>query len=97
MKDLYLPKKKSGIEIPSFTPMMRFEFPENIQFDINTITRQIHVEFVEEVENDIVAAIATMARNAGVSDLYILYKKFVLDALREKMERDALMKEVFND
>lgn len=97
MKDLYLPKSKFGIEKINIPPMVRFEFPENVTFDINTITRRMYVEFVEQMEEELVTAIAAMVRAAGATDLYILEKKFVLDALREKMERDALMKEVFND
>ena len=97
MKDLYLTKSKFGIEKCNIPPMVRFEFPENVQFDIGNITRRMYVEFVEQMEEELVTAIAAMVRAAGATDLYILEKKFVLDALREKMERDALMKEVFND
>ena len=35
--------------------------------------------------------IVNLARENGITDLFVLDKKFVLDALKEKMEREGLI------
>lgn len=47
-------------------------------------------QVVDTQERMLVEAVIKAAEEEGVRDLYILDKKFVLDALREKMEREGL-------
>lgn len=56
------------------------------------ITNKIWVKLIGEQEEAIHQAIVKEAIKDGVSDLYILDKRFVFDALREKMEREGVSK-----
>lgn len=51
------------------------------------ITHRIYADVVDMTNNAIVDACVKAARQAGINDVYLLDKQFVLDALREKIER----------
>lgn len=91
MNDLLTPKTKNG-----FTPLMRFEFPENMGFDfsedcIATAIRRMHVSILDDMEDMLVAEIVSAARSMGATDVFVLDKKFIFDAIREKMEREGFL------
>lgn len=70
----------------------RYHFPENlIVNDVSSVVQEITYKFqtevVDMVDQDILSAIIKTARENGITDLLILDKQFVLDALREKLER----------
>lgn len=48
---------------------------------------RIYADVVDMTNNLIVDACVKAARLAGINDLYLLDRNFVLDALREKIER----------
>lgn len=51
------------------------------------ITTRLYADVVDMTNNLIVDACVREARRAGVNDVYLLDKQFVLDAIREKIER----------
>ena len=54
------------------------------------ITNRLYADVVDMTNNTIVDACVKAARNAGINDLYLLDKQFVLDAIKEKIERSML-------
>ena len=75
--------------IDPFTPMEVHHFNENRMDDcLSEITMKIHVEITDKTNQAIVDAVVEAAREAGITDLYILDKKFVIDALCEKIARE---------
>lgn len=59
-----------------------------IDFKLNTITQRIYTEVVDMFDDSIVQACVRTAKEAGLTDLVLLDKRFVLEALIEKMERE---------
>lgn len=57
-------------------------------FDTYTMTQRICAEAVELQDEVIVSACIRAAREAGITDLFLIDRQFVLDALREKIERE---------
>ena len=51
------------------------------------ITTRLYADVVDMTDNTIVDACVKAARQAGINDVYLLDKQFVLDAIREKIER----------
>lgn len=51
------------------------------------ITHRIYADVVDMTNNLIVDACVKAARQAGINDLYLLDRDFVLKALQEKIER----------
>jgi len=51
------------------------------------ITTRLYADVVDMTNNTIVDACVKAARHAGINDVYLLDKQFVLDAIREKIER----------
>lgn len=71
--------------------LMHYEFPrDQIQLEGTMAELPGKVAAVVEDSTDlaIVAAILAAARAEGVTDLYLLDKTFILDAIREKLERE---------
>ena len=77
---------------PFYYPMHQFNFPHEIKWtDVGfTAKRNICVQVADMLDNDIMDCIIDLAKENGITDLVVLDKKFVLDALREKMEREGL-------
>lgn len=57
---------------------------------IAMVRNKMLAEVVDTQDRVILEAVIRAAEEAGFTDLYILDKKFVMDALREKMEREGL-------
>ena len=71
--------------------LMHYEFPPvppQISVTIAEVTRNIAAAVEDTTDKAIVAAIIDAARAEGVTDLYLLDKTFILDAIREKQERE---------
>ena len=64
--------------------------PSEPEFDFSTftITQRICAEAVETENTAIVEACIRAAKEAGVTDLYLLDKQFVVEAIKEKIERE---------
>lgn len=54
-----------------------------------SLLTKIKVEVIDKTDRAIVDAIVKAAREAGVADLYLLDKQFILEAITEKMEREG--------
>jgi hypothetical protein len=69
----------------------RFSFPENIdtQIDslVNRVTQKLCVQFVDDYDDYIVSQIADTAKENGVSELVVLNKKTIIDALNKQMPK----------
>lgn len=71
--------------------LMHYILPvEQIQLDgtIAKLPQKIAAVVEEATDNAIVEAILAAARAEGVTDLYLLDKTFIMDAIREKQERE---------
>lgn len=73
--------------------LIHYEFPRNqIQIDSYSHMAEHHAKVaavVEDTADDaIIAAVIAAAQAEGVTDLYLLDKTFILDAIREKLERE---------
>lgn len=58
----------------------------------NTIASAMRKAFFlweEDINNYIMDEIVKMCREHGITDLYVLNRDFILEAIREKMEREA--------
>lgn len=54
------------------------------------VKHKIHAEVVNAVDQEIVSAIVKAAREAGVTDLILIDKEFILSAIQHEMERRGL-------
>lgn len=80
------------ISLKPMEPMLTYSERERafLPNPILEIQKKIHAEMVDMNDKVIVDAIINGAVEAGITDLYLLNKQFILDAIREKMERDGL-------
>ena len=83
---------KTGRIVPDYYPMYRFNFPPEMSVEDPgfIVRRNISVQFVNMLDNEFMTEIVNLARENGITDLFVLDKKFVLDALKEKLEREGL-------
>lgn len=69
----------------------RFQFPENQKIDFDgmqmRVTDRIIAQMVDNYDNAVAAEIASAARAAGVSDVIVLNKKAILDALQKQIPK----------
>ena len=73
----------------------RFQFPENqkIEFDDLQIrvTHKIITQMIDDYETAVASEIASAARVAGVSDVTVLNKKAILEALEKQIPQQVIM------
>ena len=69
----------------------RFSFPENaeIQCDnlVHSITQKMSAQFVDDYDGLIVSQIANTARENGISELVVLNKTTIMDALNKQVPK----------
>ena len=67
----------------------------NYAFDHNRIGKMMafQAKLIDMKNKALVQECIKAANEAGITDLFLLDKQFVLDAIREKMEREGLMDE----
>ena len=53
------------------------------------IEKKVAVEFLRKTERFLLQSIIQWAQENGITDLYVLNEDFVMDAIREKLEREA--------
>lgn len=72
--------------------IMHFHLKDACLDEVNQhrIITRLYADVVDMTDNTIVDACVKAARQAGINDVYLLDKKFVLDAIREKIERTRL-------
>ena len=71
---------------------LHFELVDSDECYIGNLAGMINAKLIEYQDMVIHEAIVKEAIKDGVSDLYILDKKFIFDAIREKMEREGVVK-----
>ena len=83
---------KTGRIMPDYYPMYQFNFPPEMSIEDPgfIVRRNISVQFANMLDNEFMTEIVNLARENGITDLFVLDKKFVLDALKEKLEREGL-------
>lgn len=76
-------------------PAMIHVCPSEPDFDLQafTVTERICAELVDVRNEAIVAACIRAAREAGITQLYLLDKRFICEAIREKIERETEQEE----
>ena len=72
----------------------RFNFPENIKFDYDGVTgcvaNEVAVRMAEKWEDFVVEQIVAEAVDMGISDLTVLNKPAIIDALRKQIPQKPL-------
>ena len=67
----------------------RFNFPENIQIEYNgysgSVASEIAVKMAERYEDAVIEQIAMEAKAAGISDLTVLNKAMILEAIEKQV------------
>lgn len=83
--DLYTPGKKAMPEVPGA------RFVQHNYHDIDLLdgsfVDKIYISVVEQIDDAIVAECVKIAHEAGLGQGIVLNKKFITDAIREKLER----------
>lgn len=78
----------------------RFNFPENVQIEYNgysgSVASEIAVKMAERYEDAVIEQIAMEAKAAGISDLTVLNKAMILEAI-EKQVPQKPERTVFRD
>lgn len=73
----------------------RFQFPENMQIECNgsagSISSEILVKMVDKYDTFVANQIAMEARAEGVSDLTILNKTAILEALKKQISQQVII------
>ena len=66
----------------------------NYVFEHNRIGKMMafKAKLIDMKNEAIVQECIKAANEAGITDLFLLDKQFIIDAIREKMEREGLMK-----
>lgn len=62
-----------------------------IDYDVGTIEFSINVCCTEQINDLIVNTIIGICKEAGITDLYLLDRKFIYEAITEKLERESKM------
>ena len=74
----------------------RFQFPENQQIDFNglhmSVTEKIVTKMVDNYETAVAAEIAQVARIAGASDVTVLNKTAIIDALMKRTPKKYVLR-----
>lgn len=71
-----------------------YSFPDNIELGVSSfensmskLTGSIMTQIVDMADQSIVDAIVKTAQEEGVTYLYLIDKKFIMEAIQEKLER----------
>lgn len=91
MYERYLREQELLRRDPPYFNVIVFDEPIRPLADLDKpmteIHRQFMIELVDMADRCVVNAIIDAAREAGVTHLYLIDKKFVVDAIQEKLER----------
>lgn len=71
--------------------LMHYQFPRDqirLEGTMAELPGKVAAVVEDSTDAAIVAAILAAARAEGITDLYLLDKTFILDAIREKLERE---------
>lgn len=74
-----------------------YDFSDDLSTTIYTINESIMAKVVDTHDKTIVDAVLAVAIAENIDHLYVMDKKFVLDALKEKLIRDGYVGGDTND
>lgn len=60
----------------------------NLEHTTYEMVRNIHAQCIDVMDEAIIQACIRMAREVGLTDLFLIDRKFVIDALNEKITRE---------
>lgn len=69
-------------------PLKHYSIPQQIHGLLDDHAQRIQAAAIDMTDNLIVQAITQAAKEEGVTDLYLIDKKFAADAIKEKLERE---------
>ena len=76
----------------------RYNFPENMHIEYDglcgNITNQVAVKMVEKYDGFIADQIAMEARASGVSDVTILNKEAIMNALKKEIPQQVILNDI---
>lgn len=72
----------------NINPLHHFIIPQHKFPEIDDHVKKIQAAAIDMTDNLIVQAITQAAKEDGVTDLYLIDKKFAAEAIREKLERE---------
>lgn len=84
-KELTTPKK---INMP--LQYMRIKSEEEMILD-NSVVRKFACKVAESMDNKIMEKVIAIAKEEGYTDLMVINKEFVVEALKREMERRGLL------
>lgn len=88
-KDLYTPKKKVMPEVPGM------RLVQHNYYDIGLLdgsfVDKLYISVVEQIDDAIVAECVKIAHEAGIGQHILLNKKFIVDAIQEKLEAQQVI------
>ena len=87
--DLYTPKKKVMPEMPGMRLIQR-DYCETGLLD-GSFVNKLYISVVEQIDDAIVAECVKIAHEAGIGQHIVLNKKFIVDAIREKLESQQVI------
>ena len=58
------------------------------EFPAYSIERKVAVEFLKQTEKFLLSSIVNRAIENGITDLYVIDEDFVMEAIKEKIERE---------
>ena len=80
MERKFLPLNHVVLESPGF----------DLDDALRICTSKAAAQVADMTDQIIVDAIIDVARAEGITDLYLIDKKFIMDAIREKMKREGI-------
>lgn len=63
-------------------------YPIDLEYDPVSTLRKAQIEFVDRIDELIVQTIVAEAKKQGITDLYLIDKNFVIEAIKEKLEKE---------
>lgn len=88
-KDLYTPKKKAMPEVPGVR-LVQHNYRDMGLLDGPFIDR-LYISVVEQIDDAVTEECAKIAHEAGIGQHIVLNKKFIADAIREKLEAQQVI------
>jgi predicted transcriptional regulator len=84
---MWNPKEQPMLKIRTNTII---DYPSEVNDNMMEIRYKIHAEVLNAIDQEIVSTIVKAAREAGVTDLILIDKEFILSAIQHEMERRGL-------
>ena len=87
--DLYTPKKKVMPEVPGMR-LVQHNYHDIGLLD-GSFVDKLYISVVEQIDDAIVAECVKIAHEAGIGQHILLNKKFIVDAIQEKLEAQQVI------